>query len=186
MPPPSFSEDFMSSWGQWVLLYGLPRHPERLERGESVPLARWVGTSRAAVLFALWQWADQQKSEDLLSYEVYCYCRHGKAWEEHPASGGGSHWLDPPLTRPQLAGDFVRLGMIGLSTDGLCRIGRTIGLAGTNARVIRLTSLTIRDENPVESDLGLFVVSFDPDAYTTIEVLDDNDRALFRQLVPPV
>ena len=41
--PDSFAENVMTDWSLWVLDNGLPKSPDRVEVGESVPVARWVG-----------------------------------------------------------------------------------------------------------------------------------------------
>jgi hypothetical protein len=100
--PDSFAEDVMTDWSLWVLDNGLPKLPDRVEVGESVPVARWVGARFAAVLHVQWRWGDSEEDDVLIS-ETEVFARREGGWEISSGSGG-TNWFDPPFVRPQLIG----------------------------------------------------------------------------------
>ena len=100
--PPSFHEDEAYEWCEWVLDRGTPRLPEMLNKGEVVPIARWVGPEFGAVLRTEWSWSDDPepwRSDELWSV-VQVFRRTATGWEGS-SGDGGSGWYDGPIPTTQ-------------------------------------------------------------------------------------
>src|SRR5438874_144532 len=82
--PPSWDEEYMTEWSLWSLLHGLPALPADVVRGESVPVARWVGPRYGAVMHVQWQWrldADDAEEDDYIANEIELFMRRNGIWE---------------------------------------------------------------------------------------------------------
>src|SRR4051812_19652836 len=74
MRPPSFDEEYMTEWSEFVLDHGLPEFPATLQPGQSVPVARWAGPRFGAVLHVQWSWTNEHENDVLVS-EVQVFDR---------------------------------------------------------------------------------------------------------------
>jgi hypothetical protein len=56
----------MDEWSLWVLEHGLPPLPTSVQKGDSVPVARWAGITVDAVLHVQWMRDDDEPDDDFL------------------------------------------------------------------------------------------------------------------------
>jgi hypothetical protein len=175
--PPSFDEDFMEDWSFWVLDNGLPPLPARVEVGESVPVARWVGPRFGAVLHIQWMWSDDHV-DDSLSTETQVFIRRGDSWGV--AGGqGGSGWFDPPFVRPARVrpGD-VAIGHQFFTSEGDWSCCAVDGLVGANAVAIEVEDREGVTRRPIESPFGAVIACSDGSHEATFRVLDAEAHVL--------
>jgi hypothetical protein len=166
----------MTEWSLWTLEHGLPELPDRVEVGETVPIARWVGGRFAAVMHVQWMWTDAHL-RDYLSSETELFFRRGNSWETE--SSGGASWLDPPFRRPPSFGprEVLPLTQTGATVpDGYC--WSIEGIAGTEAAFVEVIDLEGATRRAIESPFGAFVACTDGDHAATLRVLDRAGEAL--------
>jgi hypothetical protein len=177
--PESFKEEDASLWAEWILQNGLPPLPLRLEKGMSVPLARWIGHEYAGVLFVEWAWSEDPQMNDLpdrLVSTVHSFVYAGdEGWLEF-AGVGGTGWCDPPFERPQYLSTDVRWYGFNLSVSDRGRCGSWYGIVGPGVRYLQLVDRAGLAEAAIESPIGAFVVSFDAGEPCSILFLSE-DRA---------
>lgn len=171
MTPESFDEDIMEQWGRWVLDHGLPKLPDRVDVGESVPVARWVGPRFAAVMHIQWMWTEDH-ADDYLSTETQVFVRAEDDWIAAGGSGG-SDWWDPPFVRPSAVGPrAVRLGNVFFADEGDWSCCAVDGLVGSDARAVEVEDADGCTRNPVESPFGAVVICSDGRRRARYRVLD--------------
>jgi hypothetical protein len=102
----------IAEWTVRVLEDGLPPLPDRLELGQTVPVAFWRGEKYGAVLFVR-LWKNGQPDSDCAITER----REDGSWDE-PSSWGGSAWIDDPLSRPADGWDGDPVVWLGSSGRG--------------------------------------------------------------------
>lgn len=181
MPQPeSFDEDLMTDWSRWVLDHGLAQLPPRVDRGESVPVARWVGPTYAAVLHVRWTWGDPEEDDELLS-EVQVFARADGSWEQSLGSGG-TGWLDPPFQRPAAMAPRSA-ALVGGHCSGrdswyCCSV---FGIAGSEAAFVEVVDGDGMTRRSVESPFGAFVVGSDGWQRARVRVRDNNERVLLEE-----
>lgn len=187
--PTSFDEDNVDEWSLWVLENGLPGLPMAVKKGESVPVARWVGRSVGAVLHVQWMREHYEDDDDLtpsgddfLASEVTCFTRVDGAWQQGYASGG-SGWNSPVLERPASIGpgETRQFGQHGEA--GCC--WAPYGVTGTDARFIELGTEDHVERVPVESPVGAWIAAWDPISAAELRILGVGEEELYSKSFPP-
>ena len=128
--------------------------PIAVEKGESVPVARWIGTAVAAVLHVQWMWGSDDPDDDYLASEVVCFSQVDGAWPSSGASGG-TGWPSAMLGRSDSIGptETQSFGVHGeVSEAGRCMA--TFGITGTAARFIEVETQGRVDERRLNRRLG--------------------------------
>jgi hypothetical protein len=175
--PPSFAEDRLGDWGLWVLEHGLPDLPEAVRVGESVPVARWVGPSRAAVVHVGWS-RTADDDDDELGDDVEMFYRDGPGWASFSGMGGGG-WFDPPLVRPRMGARQAHIAeRSGASEVTGMSCETCVGFAGLEATTIELADREGITRMLLESPLGVFVVATEGGVPAVVRVLDADDVVL--------
>ena len=173
-PPSDFDEDDAYSWCLWALDHGIPEFPETLQKGESVPVARWTGPQLGAVLRVEWSWSVEPRDQpdDIVSV-IQTFRRTDDGWDGATSDGGGG-WHNPPLAPPPIGPREVQVW--GTHTD-VCgewscsahwgRVGQEIAYAElvTGDDIVRRT---------IDSPIGAVIVAFDPSLPSTIRFLTDS------------
>jgi hypothetical protein len=172
--PASFSEDNMDEWSLWVLENGLPILPIAVKKGESVPVARWVGTTVAAVLHVQWMWG-HEPDDDFLVSEIVCFRREGGVWEQGDGSGG-TGWYSAVLERSDSIGPRETRTFGRHGEGGLCLT--SYGITGTAARFIEVKTNRRTERAPLESPIGAWIAAWDPAFATTVRILGDGGSVL--------
>ena len=183
--PASFDEDDMEEWSLWVLNHGLPAMPIAVAKGESVPLARWIGTAVAAVLHVQWMWGSDDPDDDYLASEVVCFSQVDGVWRSSGASGGMG-WPSAVLGRSDSIGpaETQSFGIHGeVGEAGRCMA--TFGIAGTAARFIEVETEGRVERAPLESAVGAWIACWDPASAATVRILGDDDSPLYLESYPP-
>jgi hypothetical protein len=175
--------DVDSPADEWVLDYGLPPTPPTIDRGDSIPVARWIGPKYSAVLRLQWP-ADE---DDLVETDAQMYVRNGTSWDAWPC-GGGSGWWRPPFSRPPA----LRPRTVWVTGECGCQ-GRDgggawsfFGIAGADAAVVEVVEdggTTARW--PVESPFGGFVGAFNGNAAATARMYGADNRVLWEDRFLP-
>lgn len=102
----------IAEWTVRVLEDGLPPLPERLEPGQTVPVAFWRGERYGAVLFVR-LWRNGQPDSDCAITERAA----NGSWEE-PASWGGGPWIDDLVVRSETGWDGDQVAWLGSLATG--------------------------------------------------------------------
>jgi hypothetical protein len=175
--PASFDEELMTDWSLWLLDHGLPELPERVELGQSVPVARWAGRRFGAVLHLQWNWSDDHE-DDYLATEVELFCLTESGWEA-ASGGGGSNWpFEPPLTRPVVPAASAEFwGETGSGELGWSVVAFD-GLSGTDATAVEVTDSDGVTRQSVDSPLGVVLAAFDATKPATVRVIAYDGRTL--------
>lgn len=177
-PPESFDEELMRDWSLWTLDHGLPELPDRVEVGDSVPVARWAGPRFGAVLHVVqFSWGAQAADDELIS-EIEVFARVGDSWQPSTGSGGTS-WFDPPFTRPASLGarDAYAGGETCSGGGGWC-CSAIDGLAGSDATFVEVDDSDGTTRRAIESPFGAFVACSDANQRATVRVLDADANVL--------
>jgi hypothetical protein len=186
--PPSFDEEFSSDWSIWVLARGLPELPVTIERGWSVPVARWVGETVGAVLHIR---RGEDDEDDEPESDVELLARSTAGWE-YPTASGGTGWANPPLVRPPpFGGRYVfSVGMAGYVSSLLDPSGTPwaalYGLSAAPTRTITFHFDEVAVTYEVESPTGAWIVGYQArldfsDPRTVIEAFDWAGRQIDRR-----
>ena len=165
-----------------MLSNGLPDMPVAMEKGESVPVARWVGNAVAAVLHVQWMWGSDDPDDDYLASEVVGFNQVDGAWLSSGASGG-TGWPSAVLGRSDSIGptETQRFGVHG--EGGRCMA--TFGITGTAARVIEVETEGRVDQALLESPIGAWITCWDPAAAATVRILGDDGTLLYSESYAP-
>lgn len=155
--PPSFDEEWMTEWSEWVLDHELPSLPPAVAFGESVPIARWAGKHFGAVVHVQWMWSDDH-DDDYMATEIEVFRRVGDS-SEVSSGGGGGGWFDPPFELPEVPADYVSLHHFHSSGDDGWTCCAAYGLVGASAHMIDVVTSEGTESHPVESPLGVFIVA---------------------------
>jgi hypothetical protein len=179
--PASFDEDHMDEWSLWVLENGLPDLPVSVQKGESVPEARWAGGTVGAVLQVRWT-VTFHTGEDLLVCAVKCCYRVDGAWQLGHTSGG-SGWFSALLERRGFVGpgETLRFGEHG---EGGCCLA-PYGITGTAARFIEVETGGRVERAPLESPIGAWVAAWEPASTATVRILGEDDVLLYSKSYAP-
>jgi hypothetical protein len=102
----------IEEWTVRVLEDGLPPLPDRLELGQTVPVAFWRGKRHGAVLFVR-LWKNGQPDSDCAITER----APDGTWEE-PSGWGGGPWIDDPLARSENGWDGEHVVWLGSNAIG--------------------------------------------------------------------
>jgi hypothetical protein len=102
----------IAEWTVRVLEDGLPPLPDRLERGQTVPVAFWRGEKYGAVLFVR-LWRNGQPDSDCAIAE-----RAGDGSWQEPSSWSGGPWIDDPVTRSETGWDGHQVVWLGSQATG--------------------------------------------------------------------
>jgi hypothetical protein len=178
--PRTFAEDEAGSWNLWVVDHELPAPPKNLEKGDSVPVARWAGPNFGAVLRVEWSWGHDDLDEDHLISVVQVMKRKSRGWEESPGDGGGG-WFDPPLRRPAIGRHDVRVGGLHMSGGENWMCTALWGLVGSDVSTVDLIAEDRVISRAVDSAIGAVVVVFDSTVPAAIH-LSSSDGALVKAL----
>lgn len=170
--PSSWDESLMTEWSLWSLQHGLPVLPSGVEKGESVPIARWVGPKLGAVMHVQWSWSDDEPEDDEIDNEIELFWRRSDGSWEPSLGSGGSNWHLPPFERP--AGmnetDAYFGGEVGTGGDGWYGCGID-GIAGAAAATVEVENeIDGLVTMPLESPFGAFVVATAARSSATIRV----------------
>lgn len=179
----------MDEWSLWVLEHGLPNLPASVKKGESVPVARWVGGRVGAVLHVQWMWEHHAGDDDLrpseddfLISEVACFRRVDGGWQQGDG-GGGSGWYSPVLERSNSIGP-AETRPFGLHGEGGCCLA-PYGITGTAARFIEVETEGRVERAPLESPIGAWIAAWDPAFAATVRILGDGDGVLYSESHAP-
>jgi hypothetical protein len=179
MQPRGFDEQLMTDWSLWVLDHGLPPLPDRIEFGQSIPVAYWAGPLVGAVLHVQATAADPDLDEpESFDTEIECFRRVDGRWDVANATGG-TDWppgasLGPTAAAPGYVGFG---GEITASGDGpTCTA--VDGIVGIDAMWIEVAGRGETVRRPVEAPLGVVVVGVAEDRPVTIRVLDCDNHEL--------
>ncbi len=190
-PPPSFDEfEHYIDWTLWVLDNGLPDLPPALERGMSVPVARWPGRRWGAVLHLQWNWSEEEPEDAYVATEIQTAWRTHNGWQLADGSGG-SNWLDaeedPAHTflRPEAPDDYVGLGGIHTCGGAEFSSGAMEGIVGRAARHLIVDSGGNAEAHPIDSPLGIALGAFDANEPATLIVTDADGLELGRRAYRP-
>ena len=178
--PSSFDDDNAADWARRVIERGLPKLPKRIRRGESVPIARWVGTTYAAVLFASWMYESNNATaeDDYQSMDVIYFASSTEGWHEILSRTGGSLWPSS-LSEPKAGSNIkVEIGELSTVREGQWHCGSISGIARGGPRWVRLSQEGEDITREVESEPGFFIVCVNPNAPGRVEVIDRNGHVL--------
>lgn len=153
-----------------VLEEGLPPLPERLEKGQTVPIALWRGERYGAVVFVR-LWRNGQVDHDCA---ITSRADDG-AWEE-PSSYGGSAWIDDPLHRPESGWDGEPVEWIGVT--GIQEIRAVKGVASLEVASIGVEQSGRKWRVPIDSPAGAFVVGLEDPAPVILHALGAGGQLL--------
>ena len=156
--------DYIERETMRVLTEGLPEMPERLERGQTIPLARWHGERFGAVLFVRRWKNDQIDTDTAISQRL-----PDGTWEEPYAYSGGPWFHEPlaPLPRGTAAGAIAWSGLHG-NDEALVSIGKaTDQVAGVQVSQCGRSWVV-----PVESPSGAVLVGVEGDEAPTWVAID--------------
>jgi hypothetical protein len=160
----------MTSWSVWVLDHGLPELPERVELGQSVPVARWAGRRFGAVLHLQWNWSEDHE-DDYLATEVELFRRIDGGWAA-ASGGGGSDWpFEPPLTRPVIPLPQLSSGGETAPEDWGWSVIAFDGLSGTDAVAVEVSDQDGITREAIYSPLGIVLAAFDATKPATVRVI---------------
>jgi hypothetical protein len=151
-PPPSFADEWMSDWSEWVLVHGLPALPSAFGLDQAVPVARWAGPRFGAVLHVT-RYLDIEDNEERFDTDVELFVRAQGRWEIANGSGG-SNWFSNTLVRPSVPPTYAEFGGQVYSGGDGWRCSALDGFVGEDVREIE-----VRDEDGstirrIESPLG--------------------------------
>ena len=187
--PTSFDEDNMDEWSLWVLENGLPTLPILVNRGDSVPVARWAGITVGAVLHVQWMWEHYEGDDDLLPSEddflasmVTCFRWIDGVWQEGNGSGG-SGWYSALLERSDSIGQ-EQTRKFGDHGEGSCCLA-PYGITGIDARVIEVDTGGRIERSPVESPIGAWIAAWDPAFAATVRILGEGEAVLYSEVWSP-
>ena len=187
--PASFDEDNMDEWSLWVLENGLPTLPILVNRGDSVPVARWAGITVGAVLHVQWMWEHYEGDDDLLPSEddflasqVTCFRRVAGVWEQ-TNGGGGSGWYSALLERSDSIGP-EQTRKFGEHGEGGCCLA-PYGITGTAARFIAVDTGGRVERAPLESPIGAWIAAWDPAFAATVGILGEGEAVLYSEAWSP-
>lgn len=173
-PPETCDEALQADWTHWVIGHTLPPLPNDVLRGTSVPVARWIEGTIAAVMFVRWFTLDHPSREGLECH-VEVMERRGGEWRNF--GSGGSGWCFPPLVRPSGIGprtaEVFGEGSYG-HRERVVRIA--YGIAGADSAVVSVVADRERSI-PIESPFGAFIAAFDA-RRAPLRELDANDEIL--------
>jgi len=175
--PPSFDEQCMTEWSEWVLDHGLPELPAAVAMGESVPVARWAGPRAGAVLHLQWGWSDDHTNDELCE-QVEVFDRVAGGWDVYNSNAGSNWTPDPPLQRPQLAPRHVIIGGGFVATEPHRSCVAVSGLAGIAAHTVEVIDTDGVTRRGIESPLGVFIVAFPGHTTARVRVLDAHNVVL--------
>lgn len=116
--------------------------------------------------------------------EVEVFRRGVGGWEPSSGSGGGG-WFDPPFRRPDSPPDYAALGHFHASGSDDWRCCAAFGVAGTNGSVVEVVDGNGVTRLPIESPLGVFVVSANGAEPAVARVLDPNGAVLMERRFSP-
>jgi hypothetical protein len=156
-PHSPWAEEDIDEMGLWVVEYGIPPLPDRLDLGMIVPIASWVDDELAAVMSLSWGEgiSDDETTIPAAEFNLQSFTRREASWEPECGSGGGG-WWDPALDRPPLNGTQHALGHehCTWSDWSACVTGGAVGPGITHIELER-QGQTLR--RSVDSPLGAVV-----------------------------
>jgi hypothetical protein len=176
--PSNFDEDSITDWSEWVLENRLPALPPSIERGESVPVARWVGPRFAAVWHLQWMWSEDPSHQDYLSTMVETFRRLRDTWEITVGAGGSDWPYDPPLQRPVVPSTYVSSEGRSCSSDetgSCCSVDWIVGTGVAGIQVLDNSGVTTLE---IDSPLGIALVAVDGALPADISFLDRGGTVL--------
>lgn len=172
----------------WVLENGLPEWPESLERGMSVPVARWAGAEWGAVFQLQWNWYEDDPDDDYIATEVQVLRRTSAGWEASDGSGG-SNWHtndgSRAFVRPDLPERAAFLGGLHWSGGAEWSGGAMDGVAGTAARYVTLRTAGGEETHAIDNDLGIVIGAFDGSRPATLIVTTGDGEVVATQQFTP-
>jgi hypothetical protein len=160
----------VGEWTPRVLAQGLPALPERLERGQTVPVALWRGERHGAVLFVR-RWRNDN---------IDCDCAVARrapdgSWDE-PMGWGGGGWIDDPLVRAE---DGWRHDLIlWLGTYGTADVRVVRGAASAVVASIEVEQDGRKWQVPVESPCGAFLVGLEHSERAVLQPIGSDGASL--------
>jgi hypothetical protein len=183
--PASFNEDNMEEWSLWVLSNGLPDMPVAVGKGESVPVARWVGNAVAAVLHVQWMWGNGDPDDDNLASEVACFSQVVDGAWQSSGSSGGTGWHSATLGRSDSIGptETQRFGVHGEAGEAGCCVA-TFGITGIAARFVEVETEGHVERAPLESSIGAWIACWDAASAATVRILGYDDTSLYSESHP--
>ena len=184
MQPRSFDDQLITEWSLWVLDHGLPSLPERIEFGQSIPVACWAGPLVGAVLHIQATAADPDFDEpERFDTEIECFRRVDGQWNVANATGGTDLPPGATLARIEAAPGYVGFGGEMTATGDGPACTAVDGVVGIDARWIEVTDRGEVIRRPIEAPLGIVVVGVADHRPVTIRVLDHDNQELGAHIV---
>ncbi|MEY2426511.1 MAG: hypothetical protein QOI61_2083 [Actinomycetota bacterium] len=183
--PGSFDEELFEEWNVWVLDHGLPPLPAKLEKGQSVPVARWAGEQWGAVFHLQWNWDEDEPDDDYVATEIQVLRRVEGRWQT-PSGSGGSNWHEEhPFTRWAVPGRAVHLGgLVWHGADDWAGAAMD-GIAGIEAALVTVVSEGREESNLIDNDLGIVLAAFNGELPAMVIVQDAEGVLLAREQFVP-
>ena len=183
-PPPSFHEEHVSAWCDWVLEHGLPDLPPELREAEAAPVAYARLGEWAAVMTLAYDPAEDPPELDMV---IQTYHRTAGAWEAANGDSGSNWYPRTQLRRPpDLAprevvadgrGWFGEMGWVCSEVDGV---------AGVDAAAVEVEQAGRRHRQALDSPIGAWVAAFDGRVAATVRVLDGAGAVLLERHCPSI
>ena len=171
-PPPSFDEELSEDWGLWVLEHGFPEFPPVLMRGQSVPVARYVGRDLASVMYLEWHWGNDDPSEDSVDTMFTTYFRTGDGWKS-AGDRGGSSWPDDAFQSV-----VVPHCVIADLHHGVGDVGTAMGMVTSEAAFLEVRQNGDTHTSRIVAPMNLITVTVKADVRATVRVLDHEGHEL--------
>jgi hypothetical protein len=186
--PPEFDPRHKSRIGLAALENGLPPLPAHLDYSMSVPVAFWIASVNAVVLFLQFSHLPDGRFRPVA--KMMSYARNGSTWNaDRWVAGVG--WSHDPVAHPQDTRDLGGRAMVhcgGTYSDHPAP-GRlatiAVGRVGPVVTQIALDHDGVEDRRPLESHFGAWVVCVEHWSPYEIIALDRNGAVLAAVSGPP-
>lgn len=167
-----------------VLDEGLPDRPARMQAGQPVPVAVWIGPRFGAVLVIEDCPHDPYCEQDEHYVATHYTYRRGTDGWELPRGSGSSTWPGGPHTRASLDAREVLSegGSYGGSNYWTCRM--VLGFAGPDARWVELKEGGAATRRAI-TESGAYIAVTNTDGPAEVNVLDQTGGILDTYRLPP-
>ena len=180
--PTQFDLNDIVRVGMEVLDRGLPELPEVLSYNMTIPVAYWTAERCAVVLFLMYH-HDGRRNIPLVMPLIYSRGERGWTWAEQSHLHGAGFYHDP-IARPDDWCDMDDLPMRGgasFQTQPLAHgypAAIEFGRASPAIKYIRVVQDGHKDQRPLQSHFGAWIVCTEQISPVRVEGLDDSGRVL--------